>query len=103
MRTRADDAAHPSIRHAVGSVRLARQAVRDVREAVTGAHAPSVDAELAAAEAALAARPDVAVVDIEMPGQDGISAAAELRHSLPICRTLILTMYGRPGFRGHNP
>jgi len=48
--------------------------------------------------AALAALPDVAVVDIEMPGQDGISAAEELRGSLPGCRTLILTMYGRPGF-----
>src|SRR5258708_384853 len=49
--------------------------------------------------AALAARPDVAVVDIEMPGQDGISEASELRGSLASCRTLILTMYGRPGFR----
>ena len=39
--------------------------------------------------AALAARPDVAVVDIEMPGQDGISAASELRQRLPSCRTLI--------------
>ncbi len=48
--------------------------------------------------AALAAQPDVAVVDIEMPGQDGISAASELRQCLPSCRTLILTMYGRPGF-----
>ena len=48
--------------------------------------------------AALAARPDVAVVDIEMPAQDGISAALELRRSLPSCRTLILTMYGRTGF-----
>jgi len=48
--------------------------------------------------AALAARPDVAVVDIEMPGQDGISAASDLRQKLPSCRTLILTMYGRPGF-----
>jgi two-component system, NarL family, response regulator DesR len=48
--------------------------------------------------AALAARPDVAVVDIEMPAQDGISAALDLRRSLPTCRTLILTMYGRPGF-----
>jgi len=46
----------------------------------------------------LAARPDVAVVDIEMPGQDGISAASELRQSLPSCRTLRLTMYGRPGY-----
>jgi two-component system response regulator DesR len=48
--------------------------------------------------AALAARPDVAVVDIELPGQDGISAAADLRQRLPSCRTLILTMYGRSGF-----
>jgi len=48
--------------------------------------------------AALTTRPDVAVVDIEMPGQDGISAALELAQSLPNCRTLILTMYGRPGF-----
>ncbi|MGI9149031.1 MAG: response regulator [Chloroflexota bacterium] len=48
--------------------------------------------------AALAARPDVAVVDMEMPGLDGISAASELRHTLPGCRTLILTMYGRPGY-----
>jgi two-component system response regulator DesR len=48
--------------------------------------------------AALAARPDVAVVDIEMPAQDGISAASALRQRLPGCRTLILTMYGRAGF-----
>jgi two-component system, NarL family, response regulator DesR len=48
--------------------------------------------------AALASRPDVAVVDIELPAQDGISAAAELRRRLPGCRTLILTMYGRPGY-----
>ena len=47
---------------------------------------------------AVAARPDVAVVDIEMPAQDGISAASELRQRLPGCRTLILTMYGRAGF-----
>ncbi len=48
--------------------------------------------------AAEATRPDVAVVDIEMPARDGISAAADLRQRLPSCRTLILTMYGRPGF-----
>ena len=47
---------------------------------------------------ALATRPDVAVVDIELPAQDGISAATELRRILPTCRTLILTMYGRPGY-----
>jgi two-component system response regulator DesR len=48
--------------------------------------------------AALATRPDVVVVDIEMPGRDGLSAAAELHEALPSCRSLILTMYGRPGF-----
>lgn len=48
--------------------------------------------------AARAARPDVAVVDIELPARDGISAALELRRTVPTCRTLILTMYGRPGF-----
>ena len=48
--------------------------------------------------AALASRPDVAVVDIELPGQDGISAALELRQALPTCRVLMLTMYGRVGF-----
>lgn len=48
--------------------------------------------------AAIAAQPDVAVVDIEMPVQDGISAASELRRALPHCQVLILTMYGRPGF-----
>jgi two-component system response regulator DesR len=47
---------------------------------------------------ALSVRPDVAVVDIELPVQDGISAAFELKRRLPTCRTLILTMYGKPGF-----
>ena len=47
---------------------------------------------------ALATRPDVAVVDIEMPVRDGLSAAEELHGALPGCRTLILTMYGRPGY-----
>lgn len=48
--------------------------------------------------AALKARPDVAVLDIEMPGQDGITAAAELHARLPECRVLILTVFGRPGY-----
>ncbi len=48
--------------------------------------------------AALAHDPDVALLDIEMPGQDGISAAAQLRLNLPRTRTLILTTFGRPGY-----
>jgi two-component system, NarL family, response regulator DesR len=49
-------------------------------------------------DAALEARPDVALLDIEMPGKDGIAAAAELRDRLPSCRVLILTVFGRPGY-----
>ncbi|MDH6120734.1 response regulator transcription factor [Kitasatospora sp. GAS204B] len=42
-------------------------------------------------------RPDVAIVDIDLPGIDGLTAAAELIKELPSCRTLILTSLGRPG------
>jgi two-component system response regulator DesR len=48
--------------------------------------------------AALAARPDVALLDIEMPGADGLAAAAALRQHLPECRVIILTTFGRPGY-----
>jgi two-component system response regulator DesR len=47
---------------------------------------------------ALATQPDVALLDIEMPGGDGLEAAASLRQALPTCRTLILTTFGRPGY-----
>ena len=47
---------------------------------------------------ALDLRPDVALLDIEMPGLDGISAAAQLRQALPACAVLILTTFGRPGY-----
>ena len=49
-------------------------------------------------EAAQANRAEVALLDIEMPGKDGISVAADLRRELPACRALIVTTYGRPGF-----
>jgi two-component system response regulator DesR len=47
---------------------------------------------------ALATRPDVALLDIEMPGSDGITAAAALHEQLPSCRVLMLTTFGRPGY-----
>lgn len=47
---------------------------------------------------ALATRPDVALLDIEMPGGDGLTAAAALHAQLPGCRVLILTTFGRPGY-----
>jgi two-component system response regulator DesR len=42
--------------------------------------------------------PDVALLDIEMPGLDGLSAAEALRLTNPDCRVLILTTFGRPGY-----
>ncbi|MQY05817.1 response regulator transcription factor [Actinomadura macrotermitis] len=47
--------------------------------------------------AARAHRPDVAVLDVDMPGMDGLDAAAALREALPACRALMLTGNGRPG------
>ena len=47
---------------------------------------------------AVATQPDVALLDIEMPGQDGLAAAAALVRAVPSCRTLILTTFGRPGY-----
>jgi two-component system, NarL family, response regulator DesR len=41
---------------------------------------------------------DVALLDIEMPGQDGIRAAADLARELPTTRALMLTTFGRPGY-----
>jgi two-component system, NarL family, response regulator DesR len=48
--------------------------------------------------AALETKPDVALLDIEMPGRSGLDAAADLRGQLPACKVLILTTFGRPGY-----
>ncbi len=48
--------------------------------------------------AARRSRPDVALLDIEMPDGDGLDAAAELRRELPAIKVLIVTAFGRPGF-----
>ena len=48
--------------------------------------------------APLRTAPDVAMLDIEMPGLDGIAAAAALREAAPACRVLICTTFGRPGY-----
>ena len=49
-------------------------------------------------KAAEATKPDVAVLDIEMPGMDGLTAAAELKRRHPDIKIVILTTFGRPGF-----
>jgi two-component system response regulator DesR len=60
-----------------------------VAQAATGDEAVAVARE---------AKPDVALLDIEMPGKDGITAAAEITRTVPGCKIMILTTFGRPGF-----
>jgi two-component system response regulator DesR len=48
--------------------------------------------------AALRYHPDVALLDIEMPGIDGLAAAGVLAQEVPACRSLIVTTFGRPGY-----
>jgi two-component system response regulator DesR len=51
-----------------------------------------------AVQAAVALQPDVALLDIEMPRLDGISATASIRAQAPAVRVMILTTFGRPGY-----
>ncbi|GIH13050.1 response regulator transcription factor [Rugosimonospora africana] len=58
----------------------------------------SVDRGDKVVDAARTHRPDVALLDIEMPGLDGLAAAAVLNAQLPECRVVILTTFGRAGY-----
>ncbi|WP_372446426.1 response regulator transcription factor [Kribbella aluminosa] len=49
-------------------------------------------------DAAKNSHPDVALLDVEMPGLDGIEAAAALRTAVPGVRVLMVTTFGRPGY-----
>lgn len=49
-------------------------------------------------DAARHSRPNVALLDIEMPGGDGLAAAGELRRELPGLTVIIVTAFGRPGY-----
>jgi two-component system, NarL family, response regulator DesR len=77
-------------------VRGALRALLELEEDLT------VVAEVGRGEEVVAAarehRPDVALLDIEMPGGDGIEAARALAAAVPECRAVILTTFGRPGF-----
>ncbi len=77
-------------------VRGALRALLELEEDIT------VVAEVGRGDLVLAAArehaPDVALLDIEMPGQDGIEAARELAAELPAVRAVVLTTFGRPGF-----
>ena len=62
----------------------------------------SVVAEVARGDQVLTAahdvHPDIALLDIEMPGRDGLSVAADLHVTMPECRVMILTTFGRAGY-----
>jgi two-component system response regulator DesR len=59
-----------------------------VAEAATGPEAVAM---------ALRHKPDVAVLDLQMPDKDGITAAQEIGAALPDCKTMIVTSHGLPG------
>jgi two-component system response regulator DesR len=77
-----------------------------VREALAALLGLEVDidvvAQVARGDEVVAAarehRPDVALLDIEMPGMTGIEAAAELRTACPGVKVVIVTTFGRPGY-----
>ncbi len=77
------------VRGALASLLGLEPDIEVVGEAANG------DEVIAVAEATT---PDIALLDIEMPGRDGISAAEELRRRVPGCRVVILTTFGRPGY-----
>ncbi|WP_084959366.1 response regulator transcription factor [Thermoactinospora rubra] len=75
------------IRHALAALLGLEPGLEVVAQAADGR---------AAVDRALAHRPDVAVVDLDMPALDGLAVSAELARSLPSCAVVILTGYGRP-------
>jgi len=77
-----------------------------LREALTSILSHEEDIEVVAevargdqvVAAARVATPDVAILDIELPGVDGLAATAALTAEVPACRCLILTVFSRPGY-----
>ncbi|WP_431043523.1 response regulator transcription factor [Streptomyces sp. P1-3] len=76
------------IRGALAALLALEDDLRVVAEAATGPEALAM---------ARAHRPDVAVLDLQMPGADGVAVATSLRTELPDCRIMIVTSHGRPG------
>lgn len=76
------------IRGALAALLALEEDLVVVAEAATGPEAVAM---------ARAQRPDVAVLDLQMPGADGVTVATTLRAEVPHCRSMIVTGHGRPG------
>ncbi|WNG85581.1 response regulator transcription factor [Mycobacterium sp. ITM-2016-00317] len=76
------------LRKALASLLPLEGDITVLAEAVDGADA---------VRATLSHQPDVLVIDLEMPGVDGLAAVAEIRRVLPDQRILMLTRHARPG------
>jgi two-component system response regulator DesR len=76
------------LRSALASLLPLEGDIRVLAEAADGAEA---------ATATLTHRPDVLVIDLEMPGTDGLQAVAEIRRTIPDQVVLMLTRHARPG------
>lgn len=94
----ADDQA--MIRGALAGLLNLEHDIEVVAQAGDGAQALEELARLAeSAEPARAKAPvDVAIIDIEMPRMDGITAAEAIRTRFPGVRVLVVTTFGRPGY-----
>ncbi|GHH38019.1 response regulator transcription factor [Streptomyces candidus] len=76
------------IRGALAALLALEDDLEVVAEAATGNEALAM---------ALQHRPDIAVLDLQMPGLDGVAVATRLRTDVPDCRTMIVTSHGLPG------
>jgi two-component system, NarL family, response regulator DesR len=76
------------IRGALAALLALEDDLTVVAQAATGAQALAM---------ARALRPDVAVLDLQMPDFDGVAVAETLHDELPTCRTMIVTSHGLPG------
>lgn len=83
----ADDQA--LVRGALAAVLRLEPDIDVVAEVGTGTEVP------AAAQRTVA---DIALLDVQMPGRDGLAVAADLQRALPGCRTIICTTFSRPGY-----
>ena len=76
------------IRGAIAALLSLEDDMEVVAQAATGAEAISL---------ARALRPDVAVLDLQLPDLDGVTVATTLHAEVPACRTMIVTSHGLPG------